>query len=162
MKIIIIVAQSDNRAIGRENRMPWHLPRDLQYFKKLTYGHPVIMGRKTYESIGHALPGRQNIVISRNPDLSLPDSETSTSLDSALRYVSQAEKVYIIGGGELYHNAMPQADMLLVTWVHTTIMDADCFFPEIRSDIWQQIDCEHYPADEANAYAISICRYEKK
>ena len=159
-EIILIVAQSDNRAIGRDNQMPWHLPRDLQHFKRHTLGHPVIMGRKTYDSIGRALPGRQNLVVSRNPALTLPDATVCPDLPAALA-AAQSDALYIIGGSELYHRAMPLADALLVTHVHTTIADADRFFPPIDPAAWRETAREEHPADARNPYALTFCRYDR-
>ena len=159
-QIILIVAQSDNRAIGRDNRMPWHLPRDLRHFKQHTLGSPVVMGRKTYDSIGRALPGRQNLVISRNPALNLPDAEVCPNLAAALMR-ARGESVYILGGSELYHDALPLANALLVTHVHTTIADADRYFPPINPDIWQATGREYHPADAENPYDMTFVRYEK-
>lgn len=159
-QIILIVAQSDNRAIGRDNHMPWHLPHDLQHFKQHTLGCPVVMGRKTYDSIGQALSGRQNLVISRNPALCLADAEVCPDLASALMR-ARGETVYIIGGSELYHNALPLADALLVTHVHTTVADADRYFPPIDPDIWQVTGREYHPADAANPHDMTFARYEK-
>ena len=159
-EIILIVAQSTNRAIGRNNQMPWHLPRDLQHFKRHTLGHPVIMGRKTYESIGRALPGRQNLVISRNAAYSLQDATVCPHLPGALD-AAKGDTVYIIGGSALYHSALPVANTLLVTHVHTTIADADRFFPPIDPAIWQETAREEYPADARNPYDLTFCRYER-
>ena len=129
-EILLIVAQSDNRAIGHQGAMPWHLPRDLKHFKAQTLGHPVIMGRKTYDSIGRALPGRQNLVISRNAALALPDAQTCPDLATAI--------------------------------VHTTVAQADAFFPPIDPAIWQETACETHAADDVNRYPMCFCRYERR
>ena len=158
--ITLIVAQSDNRAIGRNNRMPWHLPRDLQHFKRHTLGHPVIMGRRTYDSIGHALQGRQNLVISRNPALQLTDATVCPDVATALARAA-GDSVYIIGGSELYHRTLALADTLMVTHVHTIIHDADRFFPPIDPAIWRETAHEDHAADGENPYTLSFCRYER-
>ena len=160
-EIILIVAQSDNRAIGRDNQMPWHLPRDLQHFKRHTLGHPVIMGRKTYDSIGRALPGRQNLVISRNAALALPDAQTCPDLATAIA-CARGDKIFIIGGAEIYRLALPLADTLLVTHVHTSVAQADAYFPPIDPDAWLETARESHAADDANPYPMSFCRYERR
>jgi dihydrofolate reductase len=120
----------EKRAIGRENRLPWHLPMDLKRFRAITLGHPVIMGRKTYESIGHPLPGRTNIVITRQDDFCPDGCVVVHDLQAALAECSGAEEVFILGGAEIFREALPLADRLYLTIVHTRI-DGDAFFPEV-------------------------------
>lgn len=160
-EILLIVAQSDNGAIGHQGAMPWHLPRDLKHFKAQTLGHPVIMGRKTYDSIGRALPGRQNLVISRNAALALPDAQTCPDLATAIAR-ARGDKIFIIGGAEIYRLALPLADTLLVTHVHTTVAQADAYFPPIDPAIWQETACETHAADDVNLYPMCFCRYERR
>lgn len=161
-EIIIIVARSRNHAIGKNAQMPWHLPRDLRYFKSQTTGHPVIMGRRTYASIGKALPLRRNLIISRNPDFFVADGEVYPSLSTALNQTKTAEKVFIIGGGELYRAALPAADTLLITEVDTEIEDADTFFPPVDKEIWQQCSATFAAKDAANPFDLTFCRYQRK
>lgn len=158
-EINLIVAQSSNRVIGRNGEMPWHLPRDLKWFKSHTSGHPVIMGRNTYQSIGKALPNRRNIVISSADPKLFSDAETMCSLDEALLAIQQSEKVFIIGGGKLYKAAMSLADRLIVTHIDTTIDDGDTFFPIIRSEEWRLVSEEKHSADEKNPYDMRFCIY---
>ena len=160
-EILLIVAQSDNRAIGHQGAMPWHLPRDLKHFKAQTLGHPVIMGRKTYDSIGRALPGRQNLVISRNAALTLPDAETCPDLATAIAR-ARGDQIFIIGGATIYRLALPLADTLLITRVHTTVARADTFFPPLDPADWQETAREDHPADAANTYPLSFCRYARR
>ena len=160
-EILLIVAQSDNGAIGHQGAMPWHLPRDLKHFKAQTLGHPVIMGRKTYDSIGRALPGRQNLVISRNAALALPDAQTCPDLATAIAR-ARGDKIFIIGGAEIYRLALPLADTLLVTHVHTHVATADAFFPPIDPVIWQETARETHAADDVNRYPMCFCRYERR
>ena len=152
MKISLIVAMANNRVIGRGNQMPWHLPADLKHFKSVTMGKPVVMGRRTFESIGRPLPGRLNIVISRNSDWHYEGVETATSLDDALSKVQDVTEVMVIGGGQLYAQALPIAQTLYLTHISLDVSDADTWFPEYHPEQWnlvEVIDCE---PDEKNPY----------
>lgn len=160
-EIILIVAQDDNGAIGYAGKMPWHLPRDLQYFKAQTLGHPVIMGRKTYDSIGHALPGRQNLVITRNTALTLADADICPDLATAIAR-ARGDKIFIIGGAETYRLALPHANTLLITQIHAHIAPADTWFPPLAPGEWQETQRETHPADAQNPYPLSFCRYERR
>jgi dihydrofolate reductase len=139
--VTIIAAVSQNNCIGKDGSLPWHLPEDMKHFKELTMGHPVIMGRKTWESIPEKfrpLPGRLNVVVTRQPDYALPEGvEHAASLDDALT-VHTAEDVFVIGGATVYADAMPKADRLEITRVEQTV-DGDTFFPEIASTEWREI-----------------------
>ncbi len=138
-EIIIIVAASENRVIGVSNTLPWHIKEDLQRFKSLTKGYPIIMGRKTYDSLPKKpLPHRENIVISRNRDLQEGD-KVCASLEEALEYCSGKEKVFICGGGTIYEAAMDLADTIELTLVHQTI-DGDTFFPELNMAQWKKTE----------------------
>jgi len=152
--ITIIAAVAANRAIGLRGEMPWHLPDELRHFKKMTLGKPVIMGRKTHESIGMVLPGRQNIVVTRNPDYASAGVEVVTSLDHAFEAGEGAE-LMIIGGGELYRLAMPLASRLLLTVVDCE-PEADTYFPEWRKDNWTLAGSVAYQADERHAHAFEL------
>ena len=129
MRLSICVAMAENRVIGKDNKMPWHLSADLRYFKKITMGKPILMGRKTYESIGRPLPGRQNIIISRNPDYQQLGCEVYHSIDSAIDACSGKEELMIIGGASFYQAMLPKASYLYLTRIHKTF-DGDTFFPE--------------------------------
>lgn len=159
---IIIVAQTLNRVIGRDNAMPWHLPRDLAFFKQTTLGFPIIMGRKTYQSLGRALPQRQNIVISRAPSEHFPDALVYQDLTQALNQADHlANKVYIIGGAQLYQSAIHLVDTLLVTWIDTTL-DGDSFFPEIDNGIWQETHKRLVQKDADNPFNLTFSTYKRR
>ncbi|QGM35476.1 Dihydrofolate reductase type 3 [Vibrio sp. THAF191d] len=128
MIISMIAAMAKDRVIGKDNQMPWHLPADFAWFKRCTMGKPVVMGRKTYESIGRPLPGRQNIVISRDANLAIEDVTTVTSIDDAIKAAGDVEEVMIIGGGAIYKACLPQADKLYVTYIDAQI-EGDTQFP---------------------------------
>lgn len=159
---IIIVAHTQNRIIGRDNAMPWHLPRDLRYFKQQTQGHPVIMGRKTYESLGKALPHRANFVVSRQA-LDLPDAQLAASLPDAIDLAGKlGDKIFIIGGAQIYAEALKQelVDTVLATLIHTTL-EGDSFFPALDAAHWRQTGVETVPADGNNAYDMTFLRFER-
>lgn len=134
----LLVAATDERVIGRDNKMPWHLPADLRRFRLLSMGKPVVMGRKTHESIGKPLPGRRNIVLTRNPAWCTEGCETVTSLDAALALAPDAEEIVIIGGGEIFRLALPLADRLYYTHIHSRI-PGDAWFPEVDWRQWQAV-----------------------
>lgn len=152
--ITLIAAMAKNRAIGIDGRMPWHIPAELQHFKQVTMGKAILMGRKTWESIGRPLPGRQNIVISRNPAYIADGADTSTSLDSALA-LSKSEEVMVIGGGQLYALALPLAQRMVLTLIELE-PDADTWFPEWDNNHWQQSDERVFAADKDNKLAYRI------
>lgn len=158
----MIVAHADNRIIGKDNDMPWHLPADLAYFKQTTLGKPVIMGRKTFESIGRPLPGRQNIVITRNSDYVADGVEIVDSIEAALALTSKVEEVMVIGGGAIYAHCLPAANKLYVTHIEASI-DGDTQFPayDFEKD-WLLTASERRAADEKNAYPLNFCVYERK
>ncbi len=152
MKISLIVAMANDRVIGRGNQMPWHLPADLKHFKSVTMGKPVVMGRRTFESIGRPLPGRLNIVISRNSDWHYEGVETATSLDDALSKVQDVTEVMVIGGGQLYVQALPIAQTLYLTHISLDVSDADTWFPEYHPEQWNSVDVIDCEPDEKNPY----------
>ena len=157
----MIVAHANNRIIGKDNDMPWHLPADLAYFKKTTLGKPVVMGRKTYESIGRPLPGRQNIVISRDENYHAEGVDTVTSVEQALAMAGNVEEVMVIGGGAIYTHCLPAADRLYITHINADI-NGDTQFPSYdTSKKWQKISSEIRPADEKNRYELDFCVYQK-
>ena len=149
MNISIVVAISQNNAIGKNNQLLWHLPADLKHFKEITSGNCIIMGRKTYDSIGRPLPNRRNVVITRNTALKIEDVEVVTSLEDAISLCENEKEIFIIGGAEIYKEALALTDTIYLTTVHQHY-DADAFFPEIKSEDWLEIDSESHKADEKN------------
>lgn len=153
MLISIIVAMGRNRAIGLQNTLPWRLSADMQRFKQLTMGHHILMGRKTYESIGRPLPGRTSIIITRQPEFQAEGCLVAHSFDEAVK-LAQArgeQEAFVIGGGEIYAQALPQADRLYLTLVEAA-PEADAFFPELANDNWQRGAEQFVAADEKNQY----------
>jgi dihydrofolate reductase len=146
--ISMIVARSRNHVIGRDNQMPWKISADLQFFKKVTMGYPVIMGRKTWESIGRPLPGRRNIVVSRNTDLQLNGAEVVNSLDEALNNLNEFPRVFVIGGEQLFTQAFPKADRLFITEIDIDVDGGDTFFKVPNSEQWKEV--ERTPASEGD------------
>ncbi|SBS34200.1 Dihydrofolate reductase type 3 [Marinomonas aquimarina] len=162
----LIVAMSTNRVIGINNSLPWHLPNDLKYFKQATMGKPIVMGRNTFESIGKPLPGRRNIVISRNPDYQPEGVDVVRSLDEAIRLgediclVDGQEEVMIIGGAQIYSLALERADRLYITHVDAEI-EGDAFFPEVAWNNYEKIGEEAFPAEGPNPYDYRFSVYQK-
>jgi dihydrofolate reductase len=144
--ISMIVARSRNHVIGRDNQMPWKISADLQFFKRVTMGFPVIMGRKTWESIGRPLPGRRNIVVSRTPDLTLTGAEVANSLDDALDRLSELPRVFVIGGEQLFTQAFPKADQLYITEIEMNVEGGDTFFKVPNPEEW--LELERTPGSE--------------
>lgn len=177
--ISIIVAVSKNGVIGKKGQLPWYLPADLKRFKKLTMGHPIIMGRKTYESIGRTLPGRTNIVVTRNKNLWNLGGSTKgceiqeegsgscvvvESLDEAIRVGKNSPggaEVFVIGGSEIFNQAMPIADKIYMTTIDE-IIDGDILMPKIDMSMWQETHREKFSADEKNIYNYEFINYERK
>ena len=170
--ISIIVAFADNRAIGRDNRLLWHISEDLRYFKSITGGHTIIMGRKTWESIGRPLPNRRNIVVSRSLGGDrIPGVEFYSSFEDAIEAASKpiepsqafesAGEIFVIGGGELYRQAIPVATKIYATLVHTTVEDADTFFPKINLSEWREIHRESFPHGEKYEYPFEFVVVER-
>ncbi|NOH63807.1 type 3 dihydrofolate reductase [Vibrio sp. RE88] len=160
MIISMIAAMAKDRVIGKDNQMPWHLPADFAWFKRCTMGKPVVMGRKTYESIGRPLPGRQNIVISRDANLAIEGVTTVTSIDDAIQAAGEVEEVMIIGGGAIYKACLPQADKLYVTYIDAQI-EGDTQFPS-WGDMFKESHSESYAADEKNAYDMRFVVIERQ
>ena len=157
----IIVAVADDMSIGRDNALMWHLRGDMKFFRETTTGHPVIMGRKTFESIGKALPGRLNIVISRSME-GREDLKVASSLEEAFALAGQsgADECFVMGGGTVYRQALPLADRLYVTLVHTVVPDADTFFPEIDPGLWEEEWSSDTFEEEGLKYVFK--RYKRK
>jgi dihydrofolate reductase len=162
--ISIIVAIARNGAIGYNGDLVYHLPADMKRFKALTTGHTVLMGRKTFQSLPKgALPNRRNIVLTRQEGASFPGAEVYPSIEEALRHCTPQEKVYVIGGAQIYRQALPLADELEITLVHDTPLKADTFFPDYGNyDSWHLISCEDHEPDERNPYPYSFLTYQKQ
>ena len=159
--ISVIVAHTNNFVIGKDGGLPWHLPADLAYFKKVTMSHPVIMGRKTFESIGRALPGRTNIVISRNK-IELPEGVLlANSIEQAISFVDKETECFVIGGGSIYKEVIKYADRLYITKIHAKI-EGDTTFPAYDVNDYQIIASEERAKDEKNSFDLSFIVYEKK
>ena len=163
MIISLIAALDEKRGIGWKNQLPWHLPTDLARFKDQTMGHTLIAGRKTYQSIGRALPGRKMIVLTRNPDYSTDDTLVASSMDDALQIARELEsrEVFVIGGAEIYQEALPLADYLYLSHVHG-VFEADVFFPEIDPLDWEVCEEEYSPEDEQNEVPHTYTSYRRK
>ena len=158
--ISIIVATSTNNVIGVQGELPWKISDDLKRFKVLTMGKPIVMGRLTWESIGRPLPGRQNIVITRQPGFSAEGCDVVASPAAALDAAGDAEEIMIIGGGQIYDLFLPKAGRLHVTRVHTEI-EGDAFFPAIDVGSWELVNSEAFAASEANEFAFEFRTYER-
>ncbi|MEZ9867567.1 type 3 dihydrofolate reductase [Vibrio sp. 10N.222.51.E8] len=159
MIISMIAAMANNRIIGKDNQMPWHLPADFAWFKRSTMGKPVVMGRKTYDSIGRPLPGRLNVVISRDESLKIEGVTTVTSIEQALELLSDVEEVMIIGGGSIYESCLPKADKLYLTYIDFAV-DGDTQFPD-WGEGWKQSFKESYQADEKNKHNMEFVILER-
>jgi len=164
-RLSLIVAMAENRAIGLDGGMPWHISEDLKFFKQVTMGHPIIMGRKTYQSIGRALPGRPNIVVTRNPGFEAADADVAHDLDAAIRKAGAFEallgvdgvrqEIFIIGGGEIYAQALARADRIYMTEVHDT-PPGDAFFPEFDESGWTETDRQDRAPEKPDGPAYSF------
>jgi dihydrofolate reductase len=167
VSVAIIVAMAEGQVIGVDNRLPWHLPADLKYFKATTLGKPIVMGRKTYESIGRPLPGRRNIVVSSNKDYAIEGVTVVHSIESALAVArdealkSGMDEVMVIGGAQLYRDCLPLVDRLYVTRIHAEI-DGDATFPALDWSLWQQQSREDFAANESGSFAYSFLIYSRK
>lgn len=161
--ISLLAALAQDRAIGRGNAMPWHLPDDLARFKALTLGKPILMGRKTAQSLGRALPGRLNLVLTRSGEVPFAGMQAVDSLDQArtLAAASGAAELCVIGGGQVYAQLIDQADVLYLTHVHTRVDDADAFFPAPDPSRWQEVARAHHPADARHAIAFDFVDYRR-
>jgi len=164
MKISMIAAMGKNRVIGLNNKMPWHLPADLQWFKKVTLGSPIIMGRKTYESIGRPLPGRLNIILSRNQTLEIEGCSVVNSLDSALQLAKDADnskdEIFITGGSHLYNKFLDTADRLYLTLIDDEF-DGDTYFPDYTDLSWSTVSEVTHQPDENNPYPYTFLTLDR-
>jgi dihydrofolate reductase len=161
MKISLIVAMASNRVIGLNNKMPWHLSADLKKFKKITMGSPILMGRKTYESIGRPLPGRTNMIVSRNPEYRQDGCLVFNDLETALKKgCENADEIFVIGGADLYGAILPIADALYLTIINREFQ-GDAFFPDIDLNDWSEVERENINDDPDVAFSYSFLKFEK-
>ena len=156
----LIVAISENHVIRRHGQLPWHLSADLKRFKQLTMGHHIVMGRKTYDSIGRQLPGRISVVLTRQSEWTVEGVLTASDLPTALKLAGDDEEVFVIGGSQIYQLALPLVDRLYVTQVHATV-DGDTYFPAITDDQWQLQQTDSFAADEKNDHDYSFLVYSR-
>ncbi|MGC9456969.1 MAG: type 3 dihydrofolate reductase [Halothiobacillaceae bacterium] len=161
MHISLISALTEDNVIGDGNRLPWHLPADLKRFKALTMGKPIVMGRRTYESIGRLLPGRRTIIISRNSDFRVEGAEVVHGLDEALDAADGAPEVMICGGADIYFQFLPRADRMYLTLVHASIA-GDAHFPAFSRQEWETVEETHHAADADNPHAYSFLTLERR
>lgn len=161
MRVSLVVAMARNRVIGRDNTLPWRLPADLAHFRKVTMGHPIVMGRRTFESIGRALPGRNNIVITHNREYAAHGCIVVNSLDEAWKVAGNAEEVCVIGGTTLFDETLFLADVIHLTEVGADV-EGDTFFPEFDRGEWSEKEIARHPADERNAYPLRILELTRK
>lgn len=161
MIISLIAAMARNRVIGHAGKIPWKLPADMKYFHLMTMRKPVIMGRKTFESIGHALPGRLNIIMTRDPLSHVQECRMATSREDALAIAGDTKEVMVIGGEGIYKEFLPLANRIYLTVIDTE-MEGDAFFPEIDMTGWQEVEKKEYKPDEKNPYSYAFITLEKK
>ena len=152
---------AENRVIGRDNRLPWRLPNDMHRFKELTVGHTVIMGRRTFESLGRPLSDRRNIVLTRNAAYGPPGVTVAHDLEAAFELAGSDEEVFVIGGEQIYRAALPSADRIYLTVIHTAI-EGDRHFPSLDMGEWELVGEEHHPADDQHDYPFTFRRYEPR
>lgn len=158
--LTLIAALADNGIIGRDGELPWHLPDDLRRFKRVTTGHAVVMGRRTFESVGKPLPGRRNVVLTRDASWSAEGVEVAASLDEAMSLLQDAGEVFILGGESVYRAALPRAGRLVLTRVHAEI-EGDTRFPDWDCEAWRLVEREEHPADERHAHAMTFEVWER-
>lgn len=161
-ELILIAAMDRNRVIGRDNSLPWKLSADLKKFKALTSGFPVLMGRKTWESIGRPLPNRQNLVLTRQKNFQAPGATVVHSIEEAQQQAAERDRIYVIGGEEIYSLCLPKAIRLFLTHVDAEVEGGDAFFPEWDADAYHQIAEEPFSADDRNQFDFRIVEYAKK
>ena len=161
MTISLVVAASTNNVIGSDGGLPWHLPDDLRHFKRLTTGNPIVMGRRTFESIGRPLPDRRNIVMTRDPGYAARGCDVVSSVREALDLVEDADEAMIIGGGQVYRDFLPHADRIYLTRVQADV-EGDTYFPDIDEAGWRLVSSEAHAADEKHAYAFDVMVFERR
>lgn len=163
MEIILVAAVAENNALGKDNAMIWHLPDDFKHFKNLTTGHFILMGRKTFESFPKPLPNRTHLIISRNTNYQVPENSfVFQSIEEAIQFAENQnqEKLFVIGGGEIYKQTIDLATKLSITKVNGKF-EADAFFPEINKNIWKSVEVVHHKTDEKHKYAFDIITYQR-
>lgn len=160
MKLSLILAVAENKVIGNDNKLAWHLPADLKYFKNLTNGHHIIMGRKTYESIGKPLPNRTTVIITRNTAYKANGCIVVNSLQAAIAAAKNDEEAFIIGGAEIFQQALPVADVVYLTQIHASF-EGDTFFESLNLNEWQLTSKQRFEPDEKNKYSYSFCTYTR-
>jgi dihydrofolate reductase len=161
MRLSLVVAVARNGVIGRDNRLPWRLPDDLAYFKRVTMGHPVVMGRRTWQSIGKPLPGRTNIVVTHDPGFRAPGCVVAHSLDEAWQAAGDADEACVIGGTSLFAETLPLADVIHLTEVEADV-EGDTYFPGFDRGEWTETEVERHAADARHAYPFRIVRLERR
>ena len=159
-RLSIIVAMGKNRVIGAAGCIPWHLPNELQLFKRLTMGHHLVMGRKTYESIGRPLPGRTMVIVTRQRGYSVPGAVVAHSIDAAIAACGEDKEIFVIGGGELYREVLPRANRIYLTTVDAAPA-GDTFMPEFNSADWRETSAESFSADERHRHAYRFAVYDR-
>ncbi len=159
-KVSIIAAMAENRVIGRDNALPWRLPADLQHFKALTVGKPIIMGRKTWESLPGLLPDRPHIVVTNNQQYRATGCSVVNSLDAALDAAGEVPEIMVVGGALLYQQSLPLAQRIYLTLVHT-VVEGDALFPELDLDVWHEQGREQHPSDDKNPYAYTFLTMQR-
>jgi dihydrofolate reductase len=160
MRLSLIVAMAENRAIGKDNALPWRLPADLRRFRRLTTGHPVIMGRRSYESIGRPLPERTNIVVTRHPEYQADGCLIAHTLEQALSLAQGAREIFVIGGAEIYAQTLERADKIYLTLVHAEV-PGDTFFPTFDMSAWRETEREAHTVDDKHTYRYSFVTLER-
>lgn len=160
MKLAIIVATDEQGLIGKDNDLPWKLSADLQYFRRVTMGKPLIMGRNTHESIGRPLPGRQNIIVSKNLDYRVDGCTVVHSVKEAFQACNNSDEAMVMGGASLYEQLLPHAEKLYLTLVHASL-EGDTWFPDWKKTDWREVSREHHQADDKNDYPYSFIIYER-
>ncbi|HEX5763996.1 MAG TPA: type 3 dihydrofolate reductase [Woeseiaceae bacterium] len=160
MHVSLIAAVAENGVIGRDGKLPWHLPDDFRWFKAQTLGKPVVMGRRTWESLGRPLPGRQNIVLTRQSDYAAPGATVVRSPEAALAAAGDAEEVMVIGGGDVFGMFLPRATRVYLTRVNA-VVEGDAWFPEFEGGDWWLVSREHHGTDARHRYEFEFCVYER-
>lgn len=161
MRLSMIVAMDDNQLIGNNNALPWHLPADLGYFKKVTTGKTVLMGRKTHESIGRPLPNRRNVIVSRNANFEAQGCEVVSSIDAALELAKDDDEVMVMGGASFYEQMLPSVDRLYITYIEGSY-EGDAYFPEFNKEAFKQISRESHAPDEKNPHTYHFTVLDRK
>ena len=160
-RVTLILARARNGVIGASGGLPWRLPEDLQFFKRTTMGHPIVMGRKTWESIGRPLPGRRSVVVTRDRDFAASGAEVVHGLDEAIERCADTDEIFVIGGARLYADALPRADRLLLTEIHADF-DGDTFLPAPALEVWSESSRERHPPTDSRAFGFDFVDYRRR